>query len=86
MGMPASIAAEAGWGVASEPLSAWTDPVSRTIRTVSIHKNTRPVGNSACRIMHVLAHFARFILHNIYGGAQLLSRHIPINIFLRLSP
>jgi hypothetical protein len=44
------------------------------------------VDNSACRVMHVFAHFAHFLLHSGDGGTQLLNRHVPVNDFLRLSP
>ena len=40
---------------------------------------------SACGLMHVIAHFTRTLLHSGDGGTQLLSRHIPIYNFLRLS-
>ena len=35
--------------------------------------------------MHVIPHFTRALFHSDYRGTQLLSRHIPIYNFLRLS-
>jgi hypothetical protein len=39
---------------------------------------------STYRLMHILAHLTRFFFHSNDGGAQLLSRYIPVNNLLRL--
>jgi hypothetical protein len=36
--------------------------------------------------MRGFTHFLRSLLHSGDGGAQLLSRHVPVNNFLWLSP